>query len=751
MNVLNFSYFFVSSHLMQISALVKNRYFLLLTTLAIGTANAQVDHWETIVYEDDSWHFLVPSSAVSPAWINSSFDDSSWPTGSGGFGMADGDDNTILPGGTVSVYQRIQFTIGDKSVIEKLAFNIDYDDGFVAYLNGIEIGRAEMAGTVMPAFDELAVGLHEAQMYQGGYPEQIMLDNDFVTNYVVNGTNTLCVQTHNQSGSSSDLSSRVFLHAGINNASTYFGAIPSWFTAPIELVTSNLPIVILNTNNVSIPDEPKIDGTMGIIYNGPGMINSVNDPFNEFYGEIGIETRGSSSGGFPMKSYGVETRGPSPEINYNASIFDWPADNDWIIYAPYNDKSLIRNVLTYKLGNEMGDYAPRTQMCEVVLNGEYQGVYVFMERIKQNPGRVNIDELEYNDTLGNELTGGYIIKVDKTTAGGVIAWTSPYTCALPGWGPIEFQLHDPELDTLHPLQLQYIQDYVTDWEDALAGPNFSDPNLGYAPYIDEESFIDFMLVNEISKNVDGYRISTFLYKERESEGGELVAGPLWDFNLAWGNADYCDGGLTTGWEIYFNSVCGGGGGLQNPFWWDRLLQDPEYAHKVNCRWQTLRQDILHTDSLMTYIDSMALYLDEAQQRNYTTWPVLGVYLWPNNFVGATYAEEIQYLKDWTTQRLTWMDANMFGSCPDLTTGNFDTQKLKLFPNPAEDVLYVEVPVEFSTSYVFVKSIQGELVASVQSSNQEFVSIGLDHLATGVYVVELVNADGNYLVSRFVKQ
>ncbi len=713
-------------------------------------SDAQVDHWETLVNEDDNWKYLVPSSAVPASWITPGFNDASWLNGPGGFGMADGDDNTLLPGGTISVYQRIQFNILDVTAIEKLVFNIDYDDGFVAYLNGVEICRSEMDMAGMPNFNDAATGLHEAQLYQGGYPFQITLDYVFVNAVVSNGTNVLCIQTHNQSAGSSDLSSRVFLSAGINNTSTAYGPTPAWFIPPVELTSSNLPIVVINTNGVGIPDEPKIDATMGIINNGAGQLNLISDPFSEFYGQIAIETRGSSSGGFPMKSYGLETRGPSPEMNYNASIFDWPEDNDWILYAPYNDKALIRNVLTYDLGNLMGNYSPRTQMCEVILNGDYQGVYVFMERIKQNPGRVDIDELNYEDTLGNELTGGYILKVDKTTSGGIVAWTSPYTCAAPGWGPIEFQMHDPEIDTMHSLQLQYIQDYVTDWEDALAGPNFADPVLGYAPYIDELSFIDFFIINELSKNIDGYRISTFLYKEKQSEGGELVAGPLWDFNLAWGNADYCEGGLTSGWEIYFNSVCGGGGGLQNPFWWDRLLQDPNFAHAVNCRWLELRADILSTPRLMNYIDSMALYLEDAQQRNYTKWPVLGVYLWPNNFVGNTYAEEIQYLKDWTTQRLDWMDANMFGSCPDLNVSENTIQELAVFPNPAKEQITVECASDINSGELVIIDVSGTVLIRRKFENSSQISLDISMLSAGLYFVDIEQNNQRISSSRFVK-
>ena len=229
--------------------------------------------------------------------------------------------------------------------------------------------------------------------------------------------------------------------------------ISSCATAQVNFTSSTLPIVVIDTDGIAIPNEPKIDAMMGIIYNGPGQVNQINNNFNEFYGQIAIEKRGSSSSNFPQQSYGLETRGPD-SVNYNVSLFDWPSDNDWILYAPYTDKALMRNVLTYKLGNELGRWAPRTQFCEVVLNGNYIGIYVLMERIKTNPGRVNIDPLTYNDTQDNHLTGGYIVKVDKTTAGGVIAWTSPYTCQAPGTGPIHYQLHDPEIDSIHPLPIQ---------------------------------------------------------------------------------------------------------------------------------------------------------------------------------------------------------------------------------------------------------------------------------------------------------
>jgi hypothetical protein len=498
---------------------------------------------------------------------------------------------------------------------------------------------------------------------------------------------------------------------------------------PFILTSSNLPIVVLDTYNVDIPDEPKIDGTMGIIFNGDNQMNYLSDPYNEFYGQIAIEKRGSSSNSFPMKSYGLETRGPD-SVNYNVSLFDWPSDNDWILYAPYTDKSLIRNVLTYDLGRQMGQYAPRTKLCEVILNGSYIGVYVLMERIKINPGRVNVDQLNYTDTLNNELTGGYIIKVDKTTSGGVIAWTSPYTAQAPSTGPMYYQMHDPELDALHPDQFNYIKTYVNNWETALKGVNFANPQIGFRAFSDELSFIDFFIVNELSKNVDGYRISTFLHKKRVSEGGKIHAGPLWDFNLGWGNANYCQGGQTTGWEINFNSVCQGNGPNMNPFWLNRMLQDPVFANNLKCRWSYLRTNILSDEHLMNYIDSLGTILEEPAQRNYDRWPILGVYVWPNNFIGNTYQEELTYMKNWILARAAWMDANMFGTCSSLSVDSPNTE-LKIIPNPTQD--FVTISGMSSDINLELRDFSGKIIRIIPI-NHSNTTIDLSDLANGIYFI-----------------
>ncbi|MEY3836085.1 MAG: hypothetical protein RI989_1513 [Bacteroidota bacterium] len=240
-------------------------------------------------------------------------------------------------------------------------------------------------------------------------------------------------------------------------------------------------------------------------------------------------------------------------------------------------------------------------------------------------------------------------------------------------------------------------------------------------------------MNEVSKNVDGYRISSFFYKERFSEGNKLVAGPLWDFNIAWGNSDYCQGGETYGWEINFNEVCNGG---NNPSWWNRLLEDSLYANEVHCRWNELRTTLLDTTYLYNYIDSLAAILEVPSERHYQRWPILGNYVWPNNFVGNTYQEEITYLKSWINDRITWMDANMFGICDSAaqieSIHKFD---FNIYPNPTKDLVYIESPNERAFQ-ISVFTAQGTLLKTIQNSNSTRISISFESLPKGMYFIQI---------------
>jgi len=520
-----------------------------------------------------------------------------------------------------------------------------------------------------------------------------------------------------------------------------------------SFTSSNLPIIVINSSGQSIVDEPKITASMGIIDNGFGVRNNVTDPFNNYDGKIGIEIRGSSSQSFPKKQYGLELRNNLGE-GINAPLLGMPAEEDWVLFAPYNDKSLMRDALAYKLGRDLGWYAPRTRFCEVVINGEYQGIYVLIEKIKRDKNRVDVNKLNPDEISGDNLTGGYLIKIDKNTGSGNGGWTS--TFLPPNRSNIQtifFQYDYPKAADIAPQQKTYIKDLMASFESTLAGTNFNDPVQGYTRYIDVDSFIDFYIANEVGKNVDGYRLSTYLYKQKDSDGGKLHMGPIWDFNLGFGNANYCTKGNPEGWVTNFNTICPQDFWLI-PFWWNRLNQDGVYRSKMAARWAELRADKFQTNRITGYIDSVYMVLNaESQQRNFQRWPVLGQYVWPNYFVGSSFLEEVNWLKSWVTNRLNWMDANM----PQVITGAGEVADFTVSasPNPFNQEITIEYtlinPATFSIELFdsMGRAINTTSESRLQSGTYT-LSIPAQQLPAGMYYYRATAGSGFPIAGKVVK-
>lgn len=719
-------------------------FFFILFLISNSKAQTSIDHWESVVKAENNWRYFIGTSEPPAEWINKDFIDSTWPEGHGGFGYGDDDDGTIIIP-VSSVYLRIKFTLNNFDQIEKAILLADYDDAYIAYLNGIEISRSGINGE-RPAYNQFANSLHEAGLYQDIYPFETIISKAELDEKFVVGENILAIQVHNADAASSDLSSNFCLNVAMNISTSIYQQTPDWFRPPMEFGSSNLPIIKVNTNGQYIPDEPKISATMGIIDNGNQ--NHIDDPFSGYDGNIGIEMRGSSSQGlFPKKQYAVELWTATGQ-DTSASILGLPAEEDWILYAPYSDKSLIRNVLTYKWGTDLGWYTPRTKLCELYLNDSYRGVYVLTEKIKRDKNRVDISSLNADEKSGDDLTGGYIVKIDKSTGNQTgDGWDSPYRpLKREKEQAIHFQYHYPKEDEIISEQSKYIRNYITEFERTLHGPFFRDKVDGYRKYIDVESFIDFAIINELTRNVDGYRLSTFLYKDKDSKDGKLHLGPLWDFNLALGNADYCEGGAMQGWAWDFNSKCNHDRFLI-PFWWERLLRDPDYVIQFQNRWTELRNGPFRDDTIMNYIDSVATVLKEPQKRNFSRWPILSHYVWPNNYIGYTYVNEVNYLKKWIDDRLTWLDYNIAGleAVTALEDELITKNNISIYPNPTNG----KFSIQFSTfpDSDFKIEILNQLGEIVFDKSHNFndlkdntLSVFLDSntLKSGLYFVNVSN-------------
>ncbi|KAA3657487.1 MAG: T9SS C-terminal target domain-containing protein, partial [Calditrichaeota bacterium] len=784
-----------------------------------GKAQAEPLIWQTIIDRGDYWRFFVGRSEPPIDWISESFNDSSWFNGASGFGYGDGDDYTYIAN-TMSIFVRKSFQITDKDSLASMALHVDYDDAFVAYINGVEVARANIGQPgVRPGFDQPADNSqHEAEIFRGGKAPLFLIPQ--WRDIIKNGDNILAVEVHNAGINSSDLTLIPFLSVAHRNNhssenisefiaqlptgmhtnfiadenqdtfylsdqngnvvdSLHYNAVPNnisigrisgnneqvfWFEQPtpgyknategripFEFTDSNLPIVIINTNGKTIPDEPKITAQMGIIYNGKGKRNGIDDPFNIYDGAIGIEVRGSSSQIFPKKQYAIETRDSQGE-NLNVSLLGMPKENDWILYAPYSDKSMMRNVLEYTLSNNIGRYASRTRTCEVMLNGDYKGVYVLMEKVKRDKNRVNIAKLEANPSGPDGLSGGYIIKLDKPTGESYGGWRSKYPSHVPENQRLFIQYHYPSPSDITYEQGEFIRKHFDAFEKVLYDANFKDEQLEYKKYIDIDSFVDHLILVEISKNVDAYRLSSYLYKENDSDGGLICAGPVWDYNLAFGNADYDNGQYYTGWQLNWPWK---GNYTQLPFWWDRLLQYDDFTSRLKNRWLTLRENQLSWPAIEGIIDSLQTEMAEAQERNYKRWPIIGKYVWPNYRVFQSWEWEILYLKNWIQERLKWLDANMPGVITAVqlnTIRNIPTNfsLAQNYPNPFNPTTTIKYAIQHNSHVILkVYNLVGQVVAVLvnEYKNAGFYQINFDasSLSSGVYLYQL--QAGQFMYSK----
>jgi len=338
---------------------------------------------------------------------------------------------------------------------------------------------------------------------------------------------------------------------------------------------SALPIVIITTpKGVYIQDDPRVLADMKIIWQGEGIRNLVSDQSDptklNYSGKISIEIRGSSSQVPNKKPYGFTTKSSDLTKDENVSLLGLPSENDWILNALNFEPSLIRDYICYNLYRQMGQYATRTVYCELVLNGKYQGLYLLQEKIKSDKNRVDIIEMDANDIALPELSGGYIVKADKTTGNDPIAFTIDY---------VNYIHHEPKPEDVKIEQYSYVYKYFSRLEQLTSANNSSFEN-GFPSLIDIPSFIDYMLINEISANADAYSLSTFFHKDRN---GKLRAGPIWDQNLTFGHDLFFwgfDRSKTDNWQF-------DDGDNQGSDFWRYLFRNQQFKCQMAKRWHEL--------------------------------------------------------------------------------------------------------------------------------------------------------------------
>lgn len=519
-----------------------------------------------------------------------------------------------------------------------------------------------------------------------------------------------------------------------------------------SLSVSNLPILQINTKGATIVDEPKIPAKFTLFDRGKGQLNQLTDkPTFVFW--AGIEYRGSSSQGdwyflpgLVKKPYGFEIWADSLSMTaVKLPIAQFGAESDWVLNASYNDRTFLRDVLAQQLASQFGLQHSKTRYVEVILNDAYQGIYILMEKIKQGGNRLDIADLTPTDNAGDAVTGGYLVKIDKTSGAVSRNWNSAYVSGK-GTEKSFFQIEYPKSENITNQQFTYIKNYVNTFEKSLQEEQPLKASTTYRSMMDMPSFVNYFLLNELSRNVDGYRLSTYFYKDKDSKGGKLKMGPAWDYNLSFGNADYYDGYLPQGWVYNKLELTEGTPDyFQTPFWWGKLMKDSVFVNSVKRRWSSLRKTTLTPQAIFKFMDSTTVALKDPMQRNFGRFPLYGKKVWPNYYVGNNANEELFWMENWISARITWLDAAIARLDATLILGNESEVSIRAFPNPATQSIQLEFPLEQNGNLSLeIYDLLGRSVLKkslgAQVKGPQLIPVDISALTPSRYVIAILQDD-----------
>lgn len=719
--------------------------FTLLLFLILGPCVfGQVDHWERLVDAHDYWKYRLGNSAPDSNWTSLNFSDGNWSSGQGSIGYGDNDDSTTVSN-VPSIYMRRSFSVQQVSDIEALVLHADFDDGFVAYLNGVEIARANV-DTIHPKFNTPPASSRESTLHNGvntwmgGRPAFWVIQDTIWKGLLQSGTNVLAVHTLDSSATW-DLTTKYWLHCGMNTSTIAHRLPASWFD--FDSFESPVAVMRINTYGTQINKNFDIRGELDIVWSDTSATNATWASTNNVKTYLTIGKRGRwSLFSYPKNGYGFETKSNS-WTDTDISPAGMPEEEDWILHGPYGDRSMLRNVLAMHMARSTGRYASRTQLVELIINGQYEGVYVLMERIKRDKHRVDIAKLNPDEISGDDLTGGYIWKTDWEP----VDWSSSFAMRVdPGMVPYTYVV--PRRSVIVTQQETYIQDIVDDFEHALQNTSTTYNGKFWDDYIDLDSFVDYFLMQEVSKNTDAYKSSAFYHKDKDSKDPKIHAGPVWDFNFAFGTAEYCNSFLPEGWQ--YNGPCG----TKSPKWWEYLVNTPKFADRVNCRWKELTTTVWHPDTLTAFIDYKANLLGPAAERDRLRWPLdSGAKPLGTKYVDSTYAADVARMKNFLLDRIAWLDSNMIGTDCQLSLAETPRvyPAISAYPNPSTGLFNVLLRGEFSQ--IIVRSPLGELLHSealpLEDYSNQPLQIDLGWLPTGLYTIEALSASRQEVVKVIV--
>jgi hypothetical protein len=416
-------------------------------------------------------------------------------------------------------------------------------------------------------------------------------------------------------------------------------------------VSGDLPLVLIDAYGrgaLSRTDRSYVDAafmTFGLDASGMARLSAPPAVATR----SGIHIRGQSSSSFAKTPYRVELR-DGADADSDLAVLGMPPEADWVLNGPFPDKALIRNAFVYALGRDMGMTAPRFVFVELYLNvasrplatGDYLGVYLFLETIKNQKSRLDLKQLGPVDLALPALTGGYIFKFETLAAEEPIL---PCTgAAATCWEDLE--LVDPE--PVQAEQRAYITGHIQAFHDVLHTAGFADPATGYAAYIDIPSFADNVIIQELTRSMDAYVRSAYFHKDRD---GKIISGPLWDYDLTFDTGGFFQNRSLQGWQYEQSAMRGCND------WFQRLLADPAFVTRVATRWKELRQGLLSNAQVDARIDGLTAGLTAGAGRNFTRWPNLtAARVGPfNTPTFPTWREHVENMRTWIKGRMAWLD------------------------------------------------------------------------------------------------
>eukprot|EP01113_Clastostelium_recurvatum_P032096 TRINITY_DN4077_c0_g1_i1.p1 TRINITY_DN4077_c0_g1~~TRINITY_DN4077_c0_g1_i1.p1 ORF type:complete len:563 (-),score=135.37 TRINITY_DN4077_c0_g1_i1:76-1572(-) len=388
--------------------------------------------------------------------------------------------------------------------------------------------------------------------------------------------------------------------------------------------------------------------------------STTTDAHSLFTSTITIHKRGQSTLYASKAQYSIGLVGEYGEES-KASILGLHPDSKWILYGSSADGSLLRNKLGFDLFRRMGHWSSDTRYVELFLlpsrlgrvNADhpmesmypmhYQGVYILEEKISRGKHRVNVEK-PY-EKKGVEA-GGFIFSVDKPPVRPSIEVRVKTNSTF------SYVVKYPSSITLP--EIHFLEDHLSTVENALASPNFTDPETGYRSFLDVDTFIDQFLLNEFSRNCDAYRLSSFYSLEDRDK--KIKAGPIWDMDRGWGGDDPNERSQGhEGWLLYDHIQLS----EWPPLWWERMLQDPWYTDKLNRRWSELRKGVFSLGSLQAQLANSVdtLAVGDAMVREWRAWSV-GVTLMGHRVWYTSPTDRLDQILSWMRLRLEWMDAHI---------------------------------------------------------------------------------------------